>query len=118
MQISPERFAPAAVAVVEDGANELLLSPASCWEIAIKSGLGKLPLPMSPAECVPSRLEAGGVLALPVSARHALHVATLPPHHRDPVDRLLVAQAQLQGLRLLAVDRQLSEYDVSLLPAV
>lgn len=117
MQVSPERFAPAALEIVSDTANELLLSAASCWEIAIKFALGKLPLPLSPAEYVPSRLQTSGVLTLPVSARHALHVATLPPHHRDPFDRLLVAQAQLEELSLLTADRQIAAYDVRLILA-
>ncbi len=117
MQVSPERLAPAALEIVQDAANELYLSAASCWEIAIKYALGKLPLPMTPAEYVPSRLQTGGVLALPVSARHALHVATLPAHHRDPFDRLLIAQAQLEGLGLITADRQLTAYDVRLILA-
>lgn len=117
MQVAPERFSRAALEVIQDAANELLLSAASCWEIAIKFALGKLPLPMPPLEYVPSRLEASGVLALAVSARHALHVAMLPPHHRDPFDRLLIAQAQLEGLILLTADPALAAYDVQRISA-
>ncbi len=65
----------------------------SAWEIAIKHGLGKLRLPDAPERAVPELMARTGVVALPVLHRHALRVATLPPKHRDPFDRLLVAQA-------------------------
>jgi PIN domain nuclease of toxin-antitoxin system len=114
MQVSPERFSPVALELVGSGSNELYLSAASCWEIAIKFALGKLPLPVPPAEYVPGRMETSGVLALPVTVRHALQVAALPLHHRDPFDRLLIAQAQAEGLHLLTADRQMAAYDVAL----
>lgn len=114
MQASPDRFSSEAQNLVRDSANDLLLSAASCWEIAIKYTLGRLRLPVRPSEYVPSRMESSGVLALPVQPHHVLHVATLPPHHRDPFDRLLVAQAQLEKLSLLTSDRQLAAYDVAL----
>ena len=97
--------------------NELLLSAASSWEIAIKHALGKLPLPEPPAEYVPSRPELSGTKALAVEHRHALHVATLPHHHRNPFDRLLVAQAMLEGLPILTSDEALGRYDVETLEA-
>ncbi len=112
MQASPERFSKRALELVQAGANELLLSAASCWEIAIKYALGKLPLPLAPSEYVPSRLQSSAVVALPISHTHALHVATLPYHHRDPFDRLLIAQAQLERLPVLTADRQFAAYDV------
>jgi PIN domain nuclease of toxin-antitoxin system len=113
MQVAPERFSSAAMALVRDLDNGLFLSAVSAWEIAIKYALGKLPLPLPPEEYVPSRLARSGVLALAVTHSHALHVATLPHHHRDPFDRLLVAQAQLEGMAILTVDRQLEPYDVT-----
>jgi PIN domain nuclease of toxin-antitoxin system len=112
MQISPERFSRRVLELIEGSSNELLLSAASCWEIATKYALGKLPLPLPPAEYVPSRMQSSGVLALPISHNHALHVATLPYHHRDPFDRLLIAQGQLERLPVLTVDRQFAAYDV------
>lgn len=117
MQVSPDRFSAEALALVEDEGNELLLSAASSWEIAIKFALGKLPLPEPPAEYVPSRLELSGTKALAVEHRHALHVATLPHHHRDPFDRLLVAQAMLEGLPILTSDEVLGRYGVETLAA-
>lgn len=118
LQVAPERLSERSLAIVSDSSNELLLSAASAWEIAIKHALGKLRLPSPPGEYVPRRLETSGTTALPVELRHALHVATLPAHHRDPFDRLLVAQAQLERLPLISADPQLAAYDVEVLPAV
>ena len=117
LQTTPERLSEEALASVEDGTNELYLSAASGWEIAIKHALGKLPLPEPPERYVPSRLETSGVATLDVAMRHALHVARLPDHHRDPFDRLLLAQAQLEGMRLMTVDPELGRYPVEVLPA-
>ncbi len=111
MSASPQRFRPEVLELLLDPDTELLLSAASSWEIAVKWALGRLPLPEPPAEYVPRRMEQQGVVGLPVHHRHALHVATLPPHHRDPFDRLLVAQARLEGLVLLTADPLLAAYD-------
>ena len=98
-------------AILTEPDNELYLSAASSWEIAIKWSLGKLPLPTPPPEYVPQRMERQAVAALPVQHRHALHVVGLPRHHRDPFDRLLIAQAQLDKLTLLTADRKFADYD-------
>ena len=112
LQASPDRIEPGTLTQLEDVSNELLLSAASSWEIAIKYALGKLPLPLPPEEFVPGRMERSQVRGLPIEHRHALHVATLPAHHRDPFDRLLIAQAQLEGLPVVTADRQFEEYEV------
>ena len=117
MQVAPERFSASAAKLIEDTGNELLLSAASSWEIAIKYALGKLPLPEPPSEYVPSRLELSGTRALGVEHRHTLHVAVLPHHHRDPFDRLIVAQAQLEGLPILTSDPEVMRYDVETIAA-
>lgn len=114
MQVSPERFHPDVRDLLVDEANDLVLSAASSWEIAIKYALGKLPLPEPPRVYVVSRMRNGGVEPLPVSHTHALQVADLPPHHRDPFDRLLVAQSQLEKLSLLTSDAIFEHYDVPL----
>jgi PIN domain nuclease of toxin-antitoxin system len=114
MQTAPERFSPHALGLVSDLENELFFSAASAWEIAIKFALGKLSLPLPPTQYVPSRMASSGVRGLAVTHGHALHVATLPHHHRDPFDRLLVAQAQLEELPILTADQQLAAYDVTL----
>jgi PIN domain nuclease of toxin-antitoxin system len=117
MLATPDRLTPEARALVENGATEVLLSAASAWEIAIKVGLGRLALPGPPEDTVPALMVRSAVTPLSVTHRHALRVAALPPHHRDPFDRLLVAQAQIEDLPLLTADPQLRAYDVKIVPA-
>ena len=114
MQASPEHFSSRAREMLDEPDNVLLLSPVSAWEIAIKYALGRLTLPIPPAEYVPSRMKSSGVDALALQHSHALQVASLPWHHQDPFDRLLVAQAQVEGLPILSADRRLADYDVEL----
>ena len=114
MQASPQRFSSAARRMVDDQDNVLLLSPVSAWEIASKYALGRLTLPIPHAEYVPSRMKSSGVDALALQHSHALQVASLPWHHQDPFDRLLIAQAQVEGLPILSADRRLAAYDVEL----
>ena len=118
MQVDPDRFSNASRRIIEDPDNELLLSAASSWEIAIKYRLGKLPLPEPPGAYVPARMQTSGTMPLPVTQDHALHVAQLPSHHRDPFDRLLVSQALLERLVLLTADPQFEPYDAELFRAV
>jgi PIN domain nuclease of toxin-antitoxin system len=117
MTLSPERFSPRARALVEARENVLYLSAASAWEIAVKHALGKLRLPEPPHAYVPARVAALGVQPLAIEQQHALHVATLPAHHRDPFDRLLVAQAQLDDLPILTADPLIGAYDVTTIAA-
>jgi len=107
-----ERFSVEVAALLENSANDLLLSAVSSWEIAIKHSLGKLTLPAPPAKYVPEQIAKTGVTPLPVEHSHALRVAELPPHHRDPFDRLLVAQAELERATLLTGDRQFEAYGI------
>lgn len=113
MQAHPDRLSRAALAMVSSVDNELYLSAASAWEIAIKHALGKITLPSSPAHYVADRMTSSGVLPLAVRHHHALRVAELPLHHRDPFDRLLVAQAQLEDLPVLTADRAFARYEVT-----
>ena len=115
MQAEPERFGREGLSCIEESENQLWLSAASAWEIAIKYALGKLPLPVPPAEYVPTRLERSATGELPVTCDHALRVAALPPYHRDPFDRLLVAQCQVERLRLLTADRQFEPYGLDII---
>ncbi|MGH7614262.1 MAG: type II toxin-antitoxin system VapC family toxin [Gemmatimonadales bacterium] len=117
MLAAPERLPEPSRALVVATDNELLLSAASAWEITIKYGLGKLRLPEALGDLIPRLMTRTGITPLPVHHRHALHVATLPPRHRDPFDRLLVAQAQLEGLPILTADRSFELYDVETLRA-
>jgi PIN domain nuclease of toxin-antitoxin system len=118
MSLAPERFSPDARALVEARGSVLYLSAASAWEIAIKHALGRLRLPEPPAIYVPSRVTALGIQTLAIEPHHALRAATLPAHHRDPFDRLLIAQAQLDGLPLLTADPVIDNYEVETIAAV
>lgn len=108
------RLSPQSLETIEDTETELYLSAASSWEIAIKNAAGKLPLPEPPSRYVPDRMMRSRVTPLVVEHVHALEVAALPLHHRDPFDRLLVAQARVEGLPLLTADRRLEPYEVEL----
>lgn len=96
-------------------ASEVRFSAASAWEISIKVAIGKLTLPRS-ADIAVELLESG-FLALPVEIAHAEHVRLLPPLHRDPFDRLLVAQARLEALTLVTADGALAAYGIDVLDA-
>jgi len=111
----PERLNSQAHRLIAQGREELYLSAASSWEIGIKWALGTLPLPESPARYVPKRLSAQGIRPLSISHAHALAVAELPPYHRDPFDRLLIAQAQTEQMIVLTADRTFEKYEVRIL---
>ena len=106
------RLSPRAREIIANGANVLFLSAASGWEIAIKTKLGRLRLPDKPERFILKQLESNAIEVLPVQMSHALHVYALPDHHRDPFDRLLIAQAQLEKLPILTADPQISRYEV------
>ncbi len=112
---SPEKLGAQAYDLIADIGNEVTLSVASAWEIALKHSLGKLSLPEPPEVIVPRRLAEQAMFALPVALEHAVHVSTLPFHHSDPFDRLLIAQAQIEQVPLMTADEQLLPYDVELL---
>jgi PIN domain nuclease of toxin-antitoxin system len=114
-QSEPSRLSEGCRALLEDPDESLLLSAASSWEIAVKFALKKLTLPEPPAQYVPKRLARAGITPLPVEHAHALRVAELPHHHRDPFDRLLIAQAQLEQATLATGDSQFLLYDVDVL---
>jgi PIN domain nuclease of toxin-antitoxin system len=96
-----------------DSAVDVVLSTVSVWEISIKLRLGKLDV----AGDVFDRIEKTGYRLLPVAFAHAVTAGALPPHHRDPFDRMLVAQAQLEGLTIMTSDRRIHAYDVAVVPA-
>lgn len=115
--LAPERLGTGAQDALSDTDNALLFSAASAWEIAIKYRTGRLRLPDSPDRFVPERLLRDGIGVLPVGIAHALRVADLPDHHRDPFDRLLVAQTQLEQLTLVTADDLVLTYEVATLDA-
>ena len=101
--------------VISEAENELFFSAASGWEISIKVQLGRLKLPEEPERFIPEQLRMNFIRSLPIQMRHALFVSTLPNHHRDPFDRMLVAQAQLEEMSILSADLQMSRYQVELI---
>jgi PIN domain nuclease of toxin-antitoxin system len=109
LHTEPERLGEY-LSLVEDHENDLLFSAASSWEIAIKYGAGRLPLPEPPTSYVPERIRAIGAQWLPIEHSHALAVAALEPLHRDPFDRMLVAQAELLDLTILTADATVASY--------
>jgi PIN domain nuclease of toxin-antitoxin system len=114
---APERIRPELRDELDESGTRLLLSAVSSWEIAIKYSIGRLPLPEPPPSYVPSRMQRSGVHGLAIEHIHALHVATLDRHHRDPFDRLLIAQAQIADIPLVTADPVFEAYDVEVVRA-
>jgi len=112
LQTERRRFATDLLESLADPATQRYLSAASVWEIAIKYAIGKLPLPEPPTSYVPERMRLSRFAGLAITDAHALAAAALPPHHRDPFDRVLVAQARIEGLTLVTADAVLEAYDV------
>jgi PIN domain nuclease of toxin-antitoxin system len=108
-----ERLNREARELLADGKQEIYFSAASAWEVSIKMALGKLYLPETPEIYVPKRLAAQAIQPLPILHHHALRVYSLPLHHEDPFDRLLIAQAQAENMAILTADRAIGKYDVS-----
>ena len=111
----PEKLSPAALSALEDEANELLLSVASVWEMQIKIQLGKLKLNLPLKELVNNQQETNDLTVLPVALAHVLTLDTLPFHHKDPFDRLLIAQGIEEAFTIVTADSQFSVYSVKLL---
>jgi len=109
LHTEPERLGEH-LPLAEDESTELLVSAVSSWEIAIKHGLGRLPLPEPPERYVPERIRVIGAKALAIEHTHALAVAELPPLHSDPFDRLLVAQGSVLDVPILTADPEVARY--------
>ncbi len=107
------RLSKMARTVLADPANEVFVSVVSLWELAIKTASGKLDVSVAEVAAV---LKEGDYSVLPVHERHVLSLAGLPPHHGDPFDRMLIAQAMADSLRLLTQDRVLARYGDPVLP--
>jgi PIN domain nuclease of toxin-antitoxin system len=99
----------------QDPQNEVMLSVVSVWEMQVKSRLGKLELRSSLARIVGDQQERNGIIVLPVTLTHTLALESLPMHHKDPFDRLLIAQAQVEGATLLSRDGVFSAYPVQVI---
>jgi PIN domain nuclease of toxin-antitoxin system len=110
--IEPHRLSRNVMELIEDGDTIISFSVVSAWEIVIKYNLKKLKLPLHPYEYIPKRLEISYMDVLPVQLEHALQVEKLPDHHKDPFDRLLVAQALTEKLTIITSDRQIESYNI------
>jgi PIN domain nuclease of toxin-antitoxin system len=111
------RLHPDTQDAIEDGANDVLVSAASAWEIGIKHSLGKLKLPSAPEQFIPEHVARASLTWLSVVPAHALRVASLPRHHSDPFDRLLVAQALLEELIVVTADPLFARYGIDVMRA-
>ena len=103
-----------ALDLIADSRNTLYWSAASSWEVAIKYALGRLPLPDTPEQFLTAELGRNRIESLPIVDAHAFQASLLPRHHRDPFDRMLVAQAQLETFGLITNDSNIRRYDVDL----
>jgi PIN domain nuclease of toxin-antitoxin system len=93
-------------------ANELFLSVASVWKILIKAGLGKLAIPLPAAAYIHRQMEQNRIVSLGIQGRHLVELERLPPLHRDPFDRMIVAQARAEGWPVMTGDREIGRYGV------
>lgn len=112
---APEKLGKRARAAMADAESVLSFSAASGWEIATKYRSGKLELPNEPRKFVAELMQFAAARELTVTIEHAIKSAALPPHHRDPFDRLLVAQAQIEELVIITNDENILKYDVKTL---
>lgn len=109
----PAKLGAQAQGLIQDPSHDRLMSAATLWEIAIKFGLGKLPLSLPYRQWMDRAIDDLGLVILPITLDHAERQAGLPWHHRDPFDRLLVAQAQVEGMPLVSADPALDAYGIT-----
>jgi PIN domain nuclease of toxin-antitoxin system len=110
-----DKIGRAGLEILTSGDEEIYLSAASSWEIAIKTKLGKYELTGPPGRYVPKRLAEQGIQSLSITQRHSLKVYDLPLHHQDPFDRLIIAQAIAEEMTVLTADRAFGKYPVDVL---
>ena len=111
----PDKLSPPALAACQDRANTLLLSVASVWEMQIKIQLGKLKLNLPLSEVIEGQQKANNTEVLPVMLSHVFALQNLPTHHKDPFDRMLIAQTNSENLTLISNDPVIAKYPVNLL---
>ncbi|MGI9036208.1 MAG: type II toxin-antitoxin system VapC family toxin [Pyrinomonadaceae bacterium] len=110
------RLPPKARSFLQDTIrNEIFVSHATAWEISVKYGIGKLKIPDVPEVWFPDRIIRAGFLPLPIKMQHALCVHNLPPHHKDPFDRLLISQANIENLPIVSADPRFFKYQIKVL---
>lgn len=114
MIAAPHRLSAAARERLVSGTTVLYLSAASSWEMSIKQALGRLDLGGDPEHVIPEMMLRSDVVALDITHQHTLRAGALPPHHRDPFDRLLIAQARVEGLPVMTADPAFAQYEVDI----
>ena len=107
----PERLGPKTLNLFSQPETDVFLSAASIWEIAIKYKLGKLRMEHPPQKVLPVELRQDNIACLPIAMHHALLAGSLPPHHQDPFDRMIIAQAQSEKMILVTLDPAMKLYD-------
>ncbi len=112
---APEKINEVGHGILETGLNEIYLSSVAVWEVCIKVQLGKLRLSSPPAECIPAFMLKQRLHPLAITQTHALKVYELPPHHGDPFDRMIIAQAIAEDMAILTSDRAFKKYPVELI---
>jgi PIN domain nuclease of toxin-antitoxin system len=98
--------------VIAEGGNEPILSVACVWEIAIKVSIGRLPIPAPLDSFIPEQLRINRISLLPIELKHLFEVTRIPLHHRDPFDRMIIAQAIVEGLPVLSADPAFDKYPI------
>lgn len=112
--VEPTRLSAQATAAIAAAESEVFVSIVSPWEMAIAKARGR----MNPPDDLATRLTQSRFELVPIQLRHLRAIESMPQHHRDPFDRMLIAQSQVDGLTLVSADRKMRQYPVSLLPAV
>jgi PIN domain nuclease of toxin-antitoxin system len=112
--VEPTRLSAQATAAIAAAESEVFVSIVSPWEMAIAKARGR----MNPPDDLATRLAQSRFELMPVQLRHIRAIESMPRHHRDPFDRMLIAQSQVDGLTLVSADRKMRQYPVSLLPAI
>ncbi|MGI4791017.1 MAG: type II toxin-antitoxin system VapC family toxin [Janthinobacterium lividum] len=112
--LSPSQLSVTALAAIQSGENQIFLSLASAWEMSIKSGLGKLNLTQPIEKFVEDQARRNRFEILPITLSHIAAVERLPQHHRDPFDRLLIAQSIIEGVPLISADHAFDAYPITL----
>ncbi len=111
----PEKLSARAEEAISETGNELFVSLATLWELGNKAAVGRLPLVGTSVPQMIERIVSLGVTVLPITEAYVVAAAALPPHHLDPFDRMLISQAQANGLTLITVDSDMERYEVSIL---
>lgn len=110
-----DRLSEQAKSICQDSANTLILSVVSVWEMQIKENLGKLDLRLPLSDLVEDQRKTNGIEILSITLPHVLALEALPRHHKDPFDRLLIAQANVEDLNVLTIDPMFKQYDAKLI---